>query len=82
MLELIGCPECARPAEITDRFTLPSTDGPVDHVVLHCAGGHHFRMPSDLLPAYAQAGSGPGLDLPRPDHPGTCWPASLLPVLS
>jgi len=46
----ISCPGCEVPAEITDHFTLPSTHGPVGHVVLHCAVGHHFRMPSGLLP--------------------------------
>lgn len=54
MLTLISCPECDVPAEVTDRFTLPSTDGPVDHVALRCAAGHHFRMASDLLPADSQ----------------------------
>jgi hypothetical protein len=49
MLTLVSCPECHVPAEITERFTLPSTDGPVDHVVVCCAAGHHFRMPSELL---------------------------------
>jgi hypothetical protein len=39
---------------ITDRFSLTSTDGPVDHVVVQCAAGHHFRMPSDMLPAPEQ----------------------------
>lgn len=51
MLELVGCPECASPAEITDRFVLPSTAGPVVHVVIDCAAGHHFRMAADRLPA-------------------------------
>ena len=27
-LDLVVCPECAAPAEIVDRFVLPSTDGP------------------------------------------------------
>ncbi len=36
-----ACPECGRPAMITDRFTLPSTDGPVEHIRLSCAGGRH-----------------------------------------
>jgi hypothetical protein len=49
MLALTACPECAAPAEITDRFMLPSTDGPVAHVVVDCAAGHHFRMPSERL---------------------------------
>jgi hypothetical protein len=50
MLTVIACPQCQVPAEITDRFTLPSTDGPVAHVVVGCAVGHHFRMPADRLP--------------------------------
>jgi hypothetical protein len=49
VLTLVACPECASPAEITDRFVLPSTAGPVGHVVLDCAAGHHFRMASDRL---------------------------------
>jgi hypothetical protein len=48
---LVACPDCGVPAEITERFRLPSTDGPVDHIVLRCAGGHHFRMAADRLPA-------------------------------
>jgi len=45
------CPDCGVPAEITERFCLPSTDGPVDHVALFCVAGHHFRMAADRLPA-------------------------------
>jgi hypothetical protein len=51
---LISCPACALPAEITDRFTLASTDGPVDHIGLACIADHHFRMAVDRLPAGAQ----------------------------
>jgi hypothetical protein len=51
VLTVIACPECEVPAEITDRFSLSSTDGPVDCVALSCLGGHHFRMPSELLSA-------------------------------
>jgi len=49
MLTVISCPECGVPAEITDRFSLPSTDGPVAHVATSCAAGHHFRMPAGML---------------------------------
>jgi hypothetical protein len=42
------------PAEVTERFSLPSTDGPVGHVALSCAAGHHFRMAVDRLPARAR----------------------------
>jgi hypothetical protein len=50
MLTLTSCPECGVPAEITERFSLPSTDGPVAHAALSCAAGHHFRMPAEGLP--------------------------------
>jgi hypothetical protein len=32
-----------------ERFRLPSTDGPVDHVVVQCAAGHHFRIAAEKL---------------------------------
>ncbi len=54
MLTVISCPECEAPAEVTDRFSLASTDGPVDCVALSCMAGHHFRMPSELLSADSQ----------------------------
>jgi hypothetical protein len=52
-MSAITCPECGATAEITERFTLASTDGPVAHVALSCAGGHHFRMAADRLPVAA-----------------------------
>ena len=44
MLELTSCadPECLVPAEVVDRWTWPSTDGPIEHTLVHCAAGHHF----------------------------------------
>ncbi len=54
MLIVIACPECEFPAEVTDRFSLTSTDGPVDCVALSCMAGHHFRMPLELLSASSQ----------------------------
>ncbi len=51
MQSLVSCPDCGVPAEITDRFCLPSTDGPVQHIALQCAAGHHFRMAADRRPA-------------------------------
>ena len=56
MLTVIACPDCAVPAEITERFFLPSTDGAVDHFVVRCAAGHCFRMAADRLPSGQQQG--------------------------
>jgi hypothetical protein len=55
LLTLVPCPDCGVPAEVTERFSLSSTDGPVLHIALICAAGHHFRMPADGLSAQAQA---------------------------
>jgi hypothetical protein len=54
LLIILSCPECEVPAEVTDRFSLTSTDGPVDHVELRCIADHHFRMPAEKLSAQDQ----------------------------
>lgn len=42
---LIVCPKCGELAEVLDRFTLSSTDGPVEHVRTYCVRRHSFLMP-------------------------------------
>lgn len=71
MLTAVACPQCHVPAEITERFWLPSTDGPVAHVAVHCAAGHHFRMSADWLPARPQPPQRAGLA----PSVVTAWPA-------
>ncbi len=44
-------PACCALAEILDRFTLQSTDGPVEHVRVLCLNRHRFALPVDSLPA-------------------------------
>ena len=77
MQTVISCPGCGVPAEIADRFSLPSTDGPVEHVVVDCAAGHHYRMAADrprfpsqpdppmLGPGYSTRGGDGRASLPR-----------------
>jgi hypothetical protein len=61
MSAISSCPQCGAAAEITERFALPSTDGPVPHVALSCIAGHHFRMAAERLPRLAL----PARTLPR-----------------
>jgi hypothetical protein len=51
MLTLLPCPElnCDAVAELIDRSVLPSTDGPVPHIKVHCVRGHNLFMPEDAL---------------------------------
>jgi len=44
-------PACCALAEILDRFTLQSTDGPVEHVRVLCLNQHRFALPVGSLPA-------------------------------
>ena len=55
-LDLAVCPDCAAPAEVVDRFALPSTDGDVEHVKLMCLSRHRFLLPAAALPTPATAG--------------------------
>jgi hypothetical protein len=50
---LVACPECDEPAHVLQRFTLQSTDGPLEHVKVRCRDGHWFTLPADRVVAYA-----------------------------
>lgn len=43
-MTILECAECGAPAEVRDEFTLPSTDGPVRHVVTSCVNRHHLTV--------------------------------------
>jgi hypothetical protein len=40
MLDIIPCPQCGTPAEVTQRFWLNSTDGPIQHLKTICLSKH------------------------------------------
>ena len=48
LLQLTACPDasCRVPAEITDRFVLGSTDGPIEYVRTYCLQRHVFTVPT------------------------------------
>jgi hypothetical protein len=48
-MDTTTCPDCGAPAEVTDRFVLESTDGPIEHVKLRCAGLHWFLLSTESL---------------------------------
>jgi hypothetical protein len=58
----LTCPGCGAAADIAERFTLASTDGPIAHVAVSCAGGHHYRMAAERLHASV---FGPSVPRPR-----------------
>jgi hypothetical protein len=48
-MDLTTCPECAAPAEVTDRAVLESTDGPIEHVRVVCVQRHWFLLSTATL---------------------------------
>jgi hypothetical protein len=53
MLSFTYCPDpnCGALAEITDRYPLRSTDGPIEHVATCCIHQHRFVLPTGMLAA-------------------------------
>ena len=48
----VACPSCHEPAEIVDRVSLGSSDGPYRHLKIRCASGHWYTMPAERVRAY------------------------------
>lgn len=50
-MEIVACPNptCPAPAWVYDRWTWPSTAGPVEQAKTGCASGHWFTPMADSL---------------------------------
>ena len=44
-----GAVRCGLPAEVSCRFTMHSTDGPVESATIRCPAGHYFIGPIEFL---------------------------------
>ncbi len=44
-----GAERCGLPAEVTSRFIMRSTDGPVESAMIRCPAGHWFNGPIEFL---------------------------------
>jgi hypothetical protein len=64
--DLVGCPACAAPAEVIDRYVLESTDGPIEHATVMCALRHRFTVLVERLatPKRRETSRDGGLPLP------------------
>ena len=52
---------CGLPAEVKCRFTVRSTDGPLDSVMIRCAAGHWFNGPIEALTRESKGNREPGI---------------------
>ena len=78
-LDQEGALRCGLPAEVRCRFTMRSTDGPLESVMIRCPAGHYFSGPIEFLtsdstdnhdPGPAGAGSRAGRDSLQGTHDG------------
>ena len=51
---------CGLPAEVRCRFTMRSTDGPLESAMIRCPAGHCFSGPIEFLTWDATDKRGPG----------------------
>jgi len=55
-----GAVRCGLPAEVTGRFPMRSTDGPLESVMIRCPSGHWFNGPIEFLTAHSGRKHDPG----------------------
>ncbi len=48
-LDTDGARRCGLPAEVETRYTMRSTDGPLDSAKIRCPRGHWFNGPIEFL---------------------------------
>jgi hypothetical protein len=48
-LDTGGAVRCGLPAEVRCRFTMRSTDGPLESATITCPAGHQFNGPVESL---------------------------------
>jgi hypothetical protein len=48
-LDQYGAQRCGLPAEVKARYTLDSSDGPIEAAMISCPAGHHFNGPIESL---------------------------------
>lgn len=56
-MDTSGAVRCGLPAEVEGRYTMSSTDGPLESARIRCPRGHWFNGPVDSLTIYQAAAS-------------------------
>jgi hypothetical protein len=59
-LDQDGTQRCGLPAEVSCRFTMRSTDGPLESAMISCPAGHHFTGAIESLTWHGQDNHDPG----------------------
>ena len=59
-----GAQRCGLPAEVTARYAIGSTDGPLESARIRCPSGHWFNGPIEFLTWHTD----PGIEQAAPVH--------------
>jgi hypothetical protein len=65
-LDKDGATRCGLPAEVESRYTMRSTDGPLDSAKIRCPRGHWFNGPIESLTVPGQPAAVPASLLAHP----------------
>jgi hypothetical protein len=60
-LDRSGAARCGLPAAVEWRYTMNSTDGPLESAMIRCPRGHFFNGPVESL-LWDKAAAAPGLE--------------------
>ena len=70
-LDQDGAVRCGLPAEVRCRFTMRSTDGPLESAMIRCPAGHASPVPSNSSPGIARKSPNRALPGPAPGVPAS-----------
>ena len=63
-----GARRCGLPAEVRSRFTMRSSDGPLEAAMIRCPHGHWFSGPIASLTCESQDKHHPGKAVHKPSQ--------------
>ena len=100
-MEFLACPaylnddgsaRCGLPAEVTCRFAMRSSGGPLESVMIQCPARHHFNAPVEFLtfadgssPSTTGTSAAPSPETtaaPQPAAPASPRRPAVLPLLT
>jgi hypothetical protein len=64
-LDRDGAVRCGLPAEVEDRYTVRSSDGPMESAKIRCPRGHWFNGPIESLTLPAVSHQAAGMVTPQ-----------------
>ena len=81
-LDREGAQRCGLPAEVSCRFTMRSSDGPLESAMISCPAGHHFTGAIESLTWDGKDNHDPGTAGPCVPAPGITASSAVMTALT